>query len=92
MSFELRQDLKAKGHFQGYDSGSLPALMIGRKALARKKFSSAKGGANGKMKLVSYCPECPIPSQVHPESAPHIVVASGTKYGSCKAGHSWEIV
>lgn len=91
MAFEMRTDLKTKGTFQGYDSGALPALSSGRKALARKKFSSAKGGAQGKMKLVSYCPECPIPSQVHPEAAPHVVVAEGTKSGSCKSGHTWEI-
>lgn len=66
-------------------------LGLSRHKLKRKKLSTTKGDAKGRYKLVSYCPECPVPNQADPEMAAKAVV-TGTRSKcrvSCKAGHVW---
>ena len=54
--------------------------------IKRKKLSSTKGEAHGRVKYVSYCPQVFLdkPNHAHPESDPHVTVNEGTKTASWK--------
>lgn len=54
--------------------------------------NSTSGGAKGKMKHVSYCPECPIPDLSHPETAVRVTGVLKGKKVSCIRGHKWVVV
>lgn len=55
--------------------------------LEKARQNSTKGNAQGKMKLISYCPHC----ESNAGSRPFVTVSNKSKNASCKNGHRWEI-
>ncbi len=71
--------------------------LVGMTKYKRKRkippMSSSPGENRGRApRMVSYCPECPQQHPADPEKHIHATITSRTKRGSCKNGHTWDIV
>lgn len=53
--------------------------------------NSERGGARGRYKYVSYCPDCQPVSVGDPEQNVHVGVTAATRFAVCRMGHRWAV-